>query len=194
MVQNIRIHLKLFWGRPPEPFKLVSDASAPEPLHPWKENHKELYVGKLKNDSNTSRKFDQGSVNDDLENLITKLSKSESIFEDEDDDVDDVHLFFTPMLTKEELKLVEQKDEAYLLTYSYENPDVDPEEMKKSDSKNKFVYSSCWRRTKYLTTTPQIKEEFDLSKLLAKAEAALASWTSEDYERANRRPVYPFDK
>ena len=83
-----------------------------------------MYVGKLKNDSNTGRKFDQGSVNDDLENLITKLSKSEDIFEDEDDDVDDVHLFFTPMLTKEELKLVEQKDETYLLTYLKKNPDV----------------------------------------------------------------------
>ena len=159
-----------------------------EPLNPSKEKHKDLYAGKLKKDPQW--RLYQGSVNDDLEDLITKLSKSEEI------DIENVQLFFTPKLTKEELKLVEQKDETYLLTLSNDNPDVDPEEMKKSDSKDKFVYSSCWRRTKCLTIVsakPKV-EEIDISKMLAEAEAELASWTPEDYERVNRRPRYPFDK
>ena len=118
------------------------------------------------------------SINDDLEDLITRLSQSEKI------DVEDVYCFFTPKLTKEELKLVELKDEAHLLSYSnYSHkffrggdPDVDPEEMKKSDSKDKFVYSSCWRRTKCLKfkDSPALKlpsceseaEEIDISNIL----------------------------
>ena len=92
------------------------------------------------------------SINDDLEDLITRLSQSEEI------DIEGVTCFFTPKLTKEELKLNELRDKAHLLPYSdythqffRGDPDVDPEEMKKSDSKDKFVYSSCWRRTQCLT-------------------------------------------
>ena len=126
--------------------------------------------------------------------MITRLSQSEKI------DIEDVNCFFTPKLTKEELKLVELKDETHLLSYSnYSlkffrggNPDVDPEEMKKSDSKDKFVYSSCWRRTKCLTLpSSEIQaEETDISKFLANMEKEMKSWSPEDWKRINTRPSY----
>ena len=64
--------------------------------------------------------------------------------------------FFTPKLTNEELKLVQERNEEHLNTYlDYfygHNPDVDVEEMKKSDSKSKYVYARCLRRTLQLNT------------------------------------------
>ena len=53
-----------------------------------------------------------------------------------------------PKLTKEELKLVEEKNTEHMATYLHKlNADVDPEEMKKSDSKDKYVYGHCMRWT-----------------------------------------------
>ena len=52
------------------------------------------------------------SINDDLEDLITRLSQSDEI------DIESVTCFFTPKLTKEELKLNELRDKAHLLPYS----------------------------------------------------------------------------
>ena len=47
--------------------------------------------------------------------------------------------------------LVEHKDEMHLQSYSdfhfKRNPDIDPEEMKKSESSSKFVLGGGWRRT-----------------------------------------------
>ena len=77
-------------------------------------------------------------------NHLNKIESQEEVEED-------VYSFFLPKLTKEELKLVAAKNEEHLRTYwNYldgENPDVYPEEMKKSDSKDKYVHCSCWRET-----------------------------------------------
>ena len=59
-----------------------------------------------------------------------------------------------PKLTKEELKLIEEKNEDYLSTFfrhqiRHASPDVDQEEMKKSDSKDKYVHCKCLRKTIY---------------------------------------------
>ena len=63
--------------------------------------------------------------------------------------------FFTPKLSNEELKLVEKADEDHLKTYSEHyvgrNPDVDIDEMKRSDSKSKYVHVRCLRFTIPLT-------------------------------------------
>ena len=56
-----------------------------------------------------------------------------------------------PKLTKEELKLVEEKNEEYMMTFLFGNADVDVEEMKKSDSKDKYLHSGCLRGTAHLT-------------------------------------------
>ena len=95
---------------------------------------------------------------------------------------------------------MELKDEAHLLTYSFftsgKDPDVDPEEMKKSDSKDKFVYSSCWRRTKCLNLpSREIQEEKpDILKLMTenheKMKNEMKSWSTEDWERVLTRPSY----
>ena len=99
--------------------------------------------GKLKKDLEW-RNY-EGSINDDLERFLINLQNKNEIKPEL------VESFFTPKLTNEELKLVEEGNEEHLNTYSDHfyglNPDVDVEEMKKSDSKSKYVYGSCWRRT-----------------------------------------------
>ena len=88
----------------------------------------------------------KGSINDDLDSFINDLQNSNEV-EDEY-----VQSFFTPKLTKEELKLVEEKNEEHMRTYSkYFNADVDVEDMKQSDSKDKYVHSACRRKTVHLT-------------------------------------------
>ena len=58
-------------------------------------------------------------------------------------------------LANEELKLVQEGNEEHLNTYlDYffgRNPDVDVEEMKKSDSKSKYVHVNCVRWTIHLS-------------------------------------------
>ena len=108
-----------------------------------KEKSKEAAEGKLKNDQDWDHY--EGSINDDLDSFVNNLQNSAEI------DYEDVESFFHPKLTKEELKLVEQKNEEHMKTYlEVFDADVDVEEMKKSDSKDKYVHSQCRRRTGYL--------------------------------------------
>ena len=112
-----------------------------------KETAKAASEGKLKNDEDW--KYEEVSINDDLEMFLTNLLNSKEIKEEV------VRSFFTPQLTEEELKLVEVKDkehlESYVDHYLGNNPDVNPVEMKKSDSKSKYVHGVCWRGTFPLT-------------------------------------------
>ena len=66
-----------------------------------------------------------------------------------------VSSFFAPKLTNEELKLVQEGNEEHLETYYHhvigKNPDVDVEEMNKSDSNSKYVHAVCQRFTMLLT-------------------------------------------
>ena len=172
-------HSHFLASRGPEYFVFLISQVEKKTLQPLKEKHKQLY--KVKSENNplhgpfqtmgnrlASKK---ASINDDLEDFITRLSQSKEIGKKI------VNCFLTPKLTKEELKLVELKDEAHLLSYhNYiegEDPDVDPEEMKKSDSKDKFVYTSCCRITECLTLGPSSnlseiqKEEISYSEMLA---------------------------
>jgi len=82
--------------------------------------------------------------------------------------------FFTPKLTNEELKLVQERNQEHLRTYLAHyyggNPDVDVEEMKKSDSKSKYVHGRCWRFTIPLTletiqTEDEAKDELQNARL-----------------------------
>ena len=111
-----------------------------------KEKSKEAAEGKLKNDPYW--KHYKGSLNDDLDSFVNNLQNSEEI------DNEYAESFFTPKLTKEELKLVEQKNkehmESYLYNYNF-RADVDVAEMKKSDSKDKYVHSRCEWKTVFLT-------------------------------------------
>ena len=85
------------------------------------------------------------SINDDLEEFLINLQNQEEVKDER------VKSFFTPKLTNEELKLVQEGNEEHLKTYwdyyDGKNPDVDVEEMKKSDSKSKYVHGHCWRET-----------------------------------------------
>ena len=112
-----------------------------------KEKVKQAYEGKLKNEKGW--KIYETSIHDDLEIFFADLQNQKEIKNET------VLSFFTPKLTEKELKLVQEKNEQHLVTYSKHfigrDPDVDPEEMKKSDSKSKNVKGTCRRSTTRLT-------------------------------------------
>ena len=112
-----------------------------------KETVKKAYKGAMKTDEDWE--FYKGSINDDLETFFINLQDQESIKEEE------IFSFFTPKLTEEEMKLVEEQNEEHLRSYfdhsfNQINPDVDVEEMKRSNSRSKFVHARCWRETELL--------------------------------------------
>ena len=116
------------------------------------EKVKEAAEGNLKNEYRW--KFYEGSINDDLEKFFINL-QNRKVVKDEN-----IVSFFTPKLTNEELKLVQERNQEHLKTYLNKNPDVDVEEMKKSDSKAKYVHVQCCRRTLSLKTEiNQIEDE-----------------------------------
>ena len=119
-----------------------------------KEKSKQAVEGKLKNDPDW--KDYKGSINDDLDSFVNNFQNSEVVFED-------VLSYFIPKLTKEELKLVEQKNNEHMMTYVWEfDADVSAKEMKESDSKEKYLHSECQRRTNYLN----LESEQTLSKVI----------------------------
>jgi len=69
--------------------------------------------------------------------------------------------FYLPKLTDEEMILVKNKDEDYLRTFMQfygeespdyiSGPDIDEEEMKLSESKSKFAFWVCFRKSDRLT-------------------------------------------
>ena len=121
-----------------------------------KEKAKKAAEGKLKNDQDW--KYLQGSINDDLERFLINLQNQKEVKEDY------VWSFFTPKLTNEELKLVQEGNKEHLINYGKyyhgKNPDVDVEEMKKSDSKAKYVHVECRRRTFLLKTEIKFELHF----------------------------------
>ena len=108
-----------------------------------KEKVKQAYEGKLKNEKGW--RIYEGSIHDDLETFFVDLQNQKKIKNET------VLSFFTPKLTEKELKLVQEKNVQHLVTYSKHfigrDPDVDAEEMKKSDSKSKYVKGTCRRDT-----------------------------------------------
>ena len=109
-----------------------------------KEKAKKAAEGKLKN-APLWRLY-KGSINDDLDSFINNLQNSNEVKDE------DVRSFFLPKLTKEKLQLVEEKNKEHMMTYWFNvNADVGVEEMKKSDSKDKYLRSECQRITAYLS-------------------------------------------
>ena len=110
-----------------------------------KEKVKEAYEQKLKNHVDWAGQNE--SIHDDLESFLFNIQNYQPIKEE------DVKSYFTPKLTDEELVLVENKNEEYLQSFFMHgskkdwSADVSVEEMKKSDSKDKFVHGYCLRRT-----------------------------------------------
>ena len=104
-----------------------------------KEKSKAAYAGKLKN----YWWNENGSITEDLESFLNNLHIQEKI------ETEAVLSFFLPKLMQNELKLVKEKDLDYMRTF-FVRRDVDPEEMKKSKSKDKYIHAHCFRLTKLL--------------------------------------------
>jgi len=136
-----------------------------------KRNSKKAAEGKLKNEFGW--KNEEESINDDLERFLINLQNQKKVKEEI------VESFFTPKLTNEELKLVQERNQEHLRTYGVHclggNPDVDVEEMKKSDSKFKYVHGGCGRLTIPLTletiqTKDKAKDELQNAKITIREE------------------------
>ena len=81
------------------------------------------------------------SINDDLESLFEDLRNGKEV---------DAYskTYYLPMLTQQELNLVDRKDANYLDTFSKgKYSDVDEAEMKLSESESKFARNDCLRLT-----------------------------------------------
>ena len=111
-----------------------------------KETSKKAYEGKLKNEFDW--RLYEGSINDDLESFFNHLQEISSL---EEIKKGRVWSFFLPKLTDKELELIEKKDSEHMMTYRMNwNPDVNQEEMKKSDSQDKYLLGTCFRVTNVL--------------------------------------------
>ena len=112
-----------------------------------KETVKKAYKGTMKTEKIWNEY--EGSINDDLETFFINLQDQKSLKKEV------VPSFFTPKLTEEDMKLVEERNEEHLRSYTLhfidkQNPDVDVDEMEKSNSRSKFVHVFCYRMTEPL--------------------------------------------
>ena len=81
-------------------------------------------------------------MNDDLELYYENLQLKKEVEEEY------VDSFFLPKLTNDELKLVEEKNLEHFESYwKKTDADVDIEEMKKSNSKSKYIHCRYVRGT-----------------------------------------------
>ena len=85
-------------------------------------------------------KSQKDSVNDDLESLFENIRLGKEPDEK-------VETYFLPKLTEEELELVERRDQSYLQSLWYSNPDVDDNKMLLSESDSKYVKGLSLRKT-----------------------------------------------
>ena len=103
-----------------------------------KETMIDFYKGKM-----SDGKGDKESANEDLESFLSRLRTERHLKEEE------CISFFLPKLNEHEVNLLEKSDEKYLKTFGWyykgEDPDVDDDEMSKSESKPKFICSLCVR-------------------------------------------------
>ena len=119
------------------------------------ERVKQFYEGKLKNDKVWS--YTQQSIQDDLDTFFEDLQQQKKIKNGK------VVSFYFPKLTEAEMQLVEERNKVHLTSYLEHymrknriasigrgNWDVDPAEMKQSDSKSKYVRGQCIRITHHL--------------------------------------------
>ena len=107
-------------------------------IHTWR--WRLITKEKMENYCN-GKEDEKESVNDDLEKLFEDIQLGK-----EPDDY--VYTYFLPKLTREELGLVERKDEDFMKTFGdgmY--ADVDKAEMMLSESDSKFVRGFGERKT-----------------------------------------------
>ena len=127
-----------------EKYKIKSSILTMLNMERWKlvthEIVKDAYKGKFMGMYGSGK-----SIHESLESFVMKLRNHEIKEES-------VTSFFTPMLTENEVQLIKCKHRQYLETFGIHNrygmnPDVEPEQMAKSDSESKFVNVTCRRFT-----------------------------------------------
>ena len=112
-----------------------------------KERAKSANEGKLKNEEYWQEYKE--SINDDLESFFNRTVNQEEFEED-------ILSFMTPMLTREDSKLVYEKDEDFIKKFFYGS--YDPFFKEKSDSKNVYAHDRCFRETMRLSLGDEMLE------------------------------------
>ena len=112
-----------------------------------KEQMEDIYLGKklIYDEFRRNWYSSEESINDDIESFYHALHDGKELHPLKEYDSD---TYFLPKLTQIELELVETKDQDYFQTFFlFENPDIDEEDMKLSESKSKYALVICRRRT-----------------------------------------------
>ena len=97
------------------------------------------------------KEYRKVSANDDLQLFFENVLLGE-----EPDDF--VCTYFLPMLTNEELKLVERKDHNFMKTFRDYNADVTKAEMMLSESSSKFVFGQSERLSFIIENEPEVSK------------------------------------
>ena len=127
------------------------------------------------------------SINDNLENFVEELCHRK-------EQEHSSQPYFVSKLTKEEMKLVENRNKEYTETYfrgsfgSDRSLDISAEEIKLSESKSKYVNAQCYRTT-------SIVKNFELSKSYAKRHLKIFNFshaTEETERNGSNRVILKF--
>ena len=108
-----------------------------------KEKQKQAYKEQLITDMKWKAQI---SICDDLELFFNKHQTQEGAHDNQN-----VISFFTPKLTDEELKLVDEKNRKYMKTFWDRDPDVNQQDWIMSESNDKYLHCWCRRVTMRLT-------------------------------------------
>ena len=112
-----------------------------------KEYSRMAFLKQLNNDADWNNY--EGSIYDDLESFQNNLLFQEKINDE------NVNSLFMPKLTKDELKLVDKKDNDFMESFmSKFQADVNEAEMAASESDSKFLHGQCFRETTVLNVSP----------------------------------------
>ena len=106
-------------------------------IHMWRSHL--ITKEEMKNFCN-EKEYEKDSVNDDLENLLNDIQLGKK-----PDDY--VQTYFLPELTREEMRLVERKDNDFMSTFRRIFADVDKAVMMLSESDSIFVRGYGYRQT-----------------------------------------------
>ena len=110
-----------------------------------KEKYEEMY----KANKETEKREDL-SVGEDLETFIRKIKNGQINKYTIPEDGERIAMFLSCLLKTEERRKLEQKDNAFMNTFSFHQvglADVHEVEWKASESNLKFARSVCWRKT-----------------------------------------------
>ena len=121
-----------------------------------KEKYEELYKkgGQIDERWSGKRMKMELSLGDDLEDFLIRIKNNEIHDHDLGQEHKGIHTFHLSLLLPEQKRKLDINDRDYLNTFHNHDPDVLKKEMARSESKSKYAFSLCRRKT--FTISPDI--------------------------------------